>query len=139
MSNPISRRMTVLIAVGVLVGGLVIGAIAGAYFSANVLGRTFAQLSLDLRGAEVREHIVLLEALRSRRSDKAITHLEYALDDDLLSYNTYLTNTDMIVSATAKAGIKAARNYRARFPSPQQSPEVAEAIRKVLASSLPNE
>jgi hypothetical protein len=133
MSSPISRRFATLLALGTLVLGLVGGGVAGAYFAADAIGRVFGQSSLDLRGAEVRHHVLLLNFLRSGQSDKAIHHLEYTLDGDLLSYG-FLSNKIGVLPPTAKAGILAAKKYRAQFPQPPESPEVSEAIRKVLDS-----
>lgn len=84
--------------------------------------------------ADVGIHVSVLNALRSRQTDKAIRLLEIELDGEVAAMGYSSTNDR---DANFNAVLLMAKKYRDRYPEAKQSPEIANAVKQAF-NQLPH-
>jgi hypothetical protein len=131
-------RRKVIASIGIFVFGAVIGGIIGdsigRYRTSHFLGSFFsdgANLSTTLA---IKEKVFILSKLRDGKMMEAIETLEKTLDHDLMHFSVGIYSSENTKQETKKA-LKAAKDYRSKFPRATNHPETDKLVGNALAEA----
>ena len=126
----LSRR-NILSAVGIFILGVIIGGLIGAFTASHFLGSFFSYGTNLSNIVAIQQKVYTLTKLREGSIDKAIEHLEIVLDGDLVAYSAGIHATEKM-KEDIKTALKAAKDYRSKFPRATNHPEIDKAVAKAL-------
>jgi len=122
------------LAIGLLLIGVIIGGALFGYGSFYYWLGLYSSYIADWRAIDIKDKVALLTRLRTGETDQAIEYLERALDSELILYSDGLIKADR-KSKRIKESVKAARDYRTKFPRSKNDPAVNEAMSEALAEN----
>jgi len=118
---------------GAIVGGA-IGESIGKYRTSRFLGSFFSNGSNLSTTLAIKEKIFILSKLRDGKTEEAVETLEKTLDHDLMNFSAGIYSSEDIKNETKKA-LRAAKDYRAKFPRATNHPETDKAVESALAEA----
>jgi hypothetical protein len=124
----INRKwLLIVLIVGVLIGGTSTRYVLNKYYERQLIDNMLMGNSINIMG-----DINVLNSLRLKNNDQAIYLLENDLDTNLVTIEMFEENITESVLGNVKQSIKAASDYRGKYPYSTDNEEWNGKVSKIL-------